>query len=315
MNRSVIIAACLLLVAVNSAFAKSWRGIVPLHSTRDDVHKLLGKPSRPGDLFEDYNLRGYSVSVLYATESVLDPTETCHSPLRHWWGYYHVSVGTGTVLSVTISYDREIPLAKLKIANFKKFTKGEPDDTLSVDYFDAARGIQYSVRENKLNAIEYGPSALTDAGLRCASDPDADGREARVRQMCQQLFGPMIDQRMGLFAVNPSYVLSLTFDRHGDLIAIHVEPKHFYDWYNVAWENPDFWNLSKPDYEHLLAQIDQIKPRGPLVKSVTTNSSGWREETYRDSVLEWDEVGKPTALDPSGLVRWFTVFFVKARAT
>lgn len=312
MNRAVIFAACLLLVTVNSASAKSWRGIVPLHSTRDDVHKLLGKPDRPGGLFDGYDLRGYSVSVLYATENVLDPTETCDSPLRYWWGYYHVSVGT--VLSLTVSYDGDIPLAKLKIPNFKKLTKGEPDDTLSVDYFDAARGIQYSVRGRKLNAIEYGPSALTDAGLRCASDPDADGRETRVRQMCLKLFGPMIDQRMRLYAVSPSYVLSLTFDRHGDLIAIHVEPKHFYDWYNVAWEDPDFRNLSKAEYEHLLAQIDQIKPRGPLVKSVTTNSSGWREETYRDSVLEWDEVGKPPALDPSGLVRWFTVFFVKRRA-
>jgi hypothetical protein len=307
-----IAACCLLLMAAKSSSAKSWHGIVPLHSARDDVHRLLGKPTHPGDLFEGYDFRGYSLSVLYATENVLDPTETCDSPLRYWWGYYHVSVGT--VLSVTVSYDNEILLTKFKIPNFKKLTKGEPDDTLSVDYFDAARGIQYSVREGNLHTIEYGPSAVADAALRCAPDPEADFSETRVRQMCQQRFGPTIDQRMGLYTVNASYVLSLTFDRHGDLVAVHVEPKHFYDWYNVAWEEPnDFRNLSKAEYERILAQIDQIKPRGPLVQPVTTNLSGWREEQYRDGVLEWDEVRKPSTLDPSGVVRRFTVFYVKRR--
>ncbi len=184
------------------------------------------------------------------------------------------------------------------------------------DYFDAARGIQYSVREGKIHDIEYGPSAVADASLRCAPDPEADVRETRVSQICQQLFGPMIDQRMGLYAVNPFYVMSLTFDRHGDLIGLDVQPKYYYNWIHVDWEGrADFPHLSNWGYQRLLTQIDQIKSCGPLVKSVTTNSSGWREETYRDAVLEWDEVGKPSPLDGSVLVRWFTVFYVKRRAT
>jgi|GEM_PF-2693765 hypothetical protein len=314
MSRALLISAFFLLVVANSTLAKSWRGIVPLHSTRDDVHKLLGKPAQAGDLFEDYDFRGYSVSVLYATDNVLDPTETCASPLGYWWGYYRVSAGT--VLSVSISYDREIPLTKFKIANFTKLTKTEPDDTLSVDYFDATRGIQYSVRERKLHEIEYGPSPVTDAALRCAPDLEADGRETRVRQICQQLFGPMIDQRMRLYAVSPFYVMSLTFDRHGDLVGVEVHPKYFYDWVHIDWESrTEFPHLSNAQYDQLLVQLDQIKSRGPLIKSVTTNSSGWREETYRDAVVEWDEVEDDSSRAAPRLVRWFKLLYPKRRAT
>jgi hypothetical protein len=34
----------LALIVGNNAFAKEWRGIIPLHSTRADVEKLLGPP-------------------------------------------------------------------------------------------------------------------------------------------------------------------------------------------------------------------------------------------------------------------------------
>jgi len=314
MNRALLIAACFLLVAANSTLAKPWRGIVPLHSTRDDVRKLLGKPTRQGDFYEDYEIPRYTVSINYATENIFTPGDDCDGPAPYWWGDYHVSVGT--VLSVEVSFDREIPLAKLKIPDFKTLTKGEPDSTLSVDYFDQKRGLEYGIRDKKVHRITYGPSSIADASLRCAPDPDADTREERVNRMCKQLFGAMIDQRMGLYAINPFYVLSLNFDRHGNAISLRVEPKYYYDWIHIDWEERDgFRNLSRSEYEHLLAQINQIKSRGPLVGSVTTNSSGWREETYRDAVLEWDEVGKPSPLDASKLVRWFTVFYVKRRAT
>ncbi len=181
-----------------------------------------------------------------------------------------------------------------KIPKFKKLTKDEPDDTLSVAYFDAARGIEYSVHEGKLHAIEYGPSVEADAALRCAPDPEADGRETRVRQMCRQLFGSVIDQRMGLYAVNPFHVVSLTFDRHGDLIAVDVEPKYFYDWIHIDWEGRgEFPHLSKSEHERLLAQIDQIKPREPLLQSVTTNSQTPRVFYRRELYLKPLVVARP----------------------
>jgi hypothetical protein len=314
MNRFLIIVVCWLLLAANTSWAKSWRGIVPLHSTRNDVRKLLGKPTGQGDFYDDYKLPRYSVSIYYATKNIFTPGDDCAGPAPYWWGDYHVSVGT--VLSVEVSFDHEILLAKLKIPDFKKLTKGEPDSTLSVDYFDGKRGLEYEIHDKKVHRITYGPSANADASLRCAPDPDADAREERVNRMCIQLFGPMIDQRMGLYAVNPSYVLSLNFDRHGNVISLRVEPKYYYDWVHIDWEQRDgFPHLALSEYQRLLAQIGQIKSLGPLMQSVTTNSSGWREETHRDAVLEWDEVGSPSPPDVSRLVRSFTVFYVKRRAT
>ena len=320
MSRISIIAACWLLVfSANSSSAKSWHGIVPLHSTRDDVRKLLGKPTRPGDLFEDYDLPHYTVSILYATENIFTPGDDCDGPAPYWWGDYHVSVGT--VLSVEVSFDREIPLARLKIPDFKTLPKGEPDSTLSVDYFDQKRGLEYGIRDKKVHRITYGPSSTVDASLRCAPDPDADTREERVNRMCKQLFGAMIDQRMGLYAVNPFYVLSLNFDRHGKVISLRVEPKYYYDWVHIdCEERDDFRYLTISDYERLLAQLDRIKPKGTLIEPTSPtpeirNFTAWQRATYSEGVLRWGEVADSQRVNNPTLVRWLEIIYVTQRAT
>ena len=315
MKRTLVL-SCLLLLSANSTLAKSWRGIVPLRSTRADVQKLLGNPASPGDWLERYDFRGYTVYVQYATGNVFDPTDHCENPGYYWWGYYHAA--TGTVLSVEVSFDYEIPLAKLKIPNFNKLPKDEPDETLSVDYFDAKRGIQYSVRKRKVHTIEYGPSTVADALYRCAPDAQADAREARAHELCAKLFGPMIDSRLHLYAVNASYVLYLTFDRHGGVIALHVEPKYVYDWWHPDWEQrDDFPHLSKPEYERLLAQVDQIKPRGALLQTpVVTKSDGSHEQQYREGDLAWDETTDPKrSQDAPVLIRSFRFYYLKRPAT
>ena len=145
---------------------------------------------------------------------------------------------------------------------------------------------------------------------------------AHVLALCDQLYGPMIDRRMGLYAVNEFFVLKPIFDRRGELVALYVEPKWYYDWYNVAWEaRDDFRNLSKMEYERLLAQVDQIKSRGSVVKpaspiSVVTNFTAWREETYADAILKWGEVaGSQRHADAPVLVRRSKVLYIKRRAT
>jgi hypothetical protein len=66
MIRVLIFAFCWLLLTANATLAKSWRGIVPLHSTRDDVRRLFGTPNRESEIFDDYELPQYTVQVLYA---------------------------------------------------------------------------------------------------------------------------------------------------------------------------------------------------------------------------------------------------------
>jgi len=142
----------------------------------------------------------------------------------------------------------------------------------------------------------------------------------RVVALCDQLYGPVIDQRVKLYAVNQFFVLQLIFDRHDHLIALQVEPKWFWDWYNVAWEaGDDFRNLSKPEFERLLADIDRLKPRGALTKPASANPeirnlTAWHRETYTDAWLEWGEVAEPQRPpDAPVLIRWFNLYYVQQR--
>ena len=147
-----------LLLCQTHVDAKSWRGIVPLHSTRDDVRKLLGQPRTKNELFEDYRLDRYDVTVWYAIEN-------CDGPAPYWWGNYRVS--PGTVLSVEVEFD-EVALTRQKMRKMKTLVKAPKDSTLAVDYFDRRRGLQYSIRFRNLYRVTYGPAAA-DAKLRCRS--------------------------------------------------------------------------------------------------------------------------------------------------
>lgn len=165
MNKFTAIAAsCLLIFLATPSPAREWRGIVPLQSTREDVRKILGKPDREYHSNDDYDMDDALVSVLYAQEY-------CSGPPRYYWGSYGVS--PGTVLSISVRFYKGIPLAKFKIPNMDKLRKGEPDSISTVDYFDGEQGIEYSVQDGKVQAVEYGPSAA-DAYLRCSEIDDED---------------------------------------------------------------------------------------------------------------------------------------------
>jgi hypothetical protein len=66
----------LALIVGNNAFAKEWRGIIPLHSTRADVEKLLGPPPndeaalyQPSDNRSIHNLDEEVVTIFYLARS------------------------------------------------------------------------------------------------------------------------------------------------------------------------------------------------------------------------------------------------------
>ena len=82
------------------------------------------------------------------------------------------------------------------------------------------------------------------------------------------MYGPMVDQKRNLFSINEFYVLRLSFNRAGSLMQLAVEPKYYYDIDHPDWVQPDnFPNLSKTEFESILAEVDRIKPKGSLVKT------------------------------------------------
>jgi hypothetical protein len=66
-NRLKVIGFFSIILCATTAEAKSWRGIVPLYSTRSDVEQLLGPPTAQSTPF----------SVVYKT-----PGETVASDFR-----------------------------------------------------------------------------------------------------------------------------------------------------------------------------------------------------------------------------------------
>lgn len=151
--RQLIICCLLVLTFGISASAKSWRGIVPLRSTRADVEKILGKPAGSDHV---YKVGAGTVDVTYSQER-------CEHNVSPGWGNWNVS--RDTVL--TMSFDADFPIKNLKIRNLEKY-KLHSDDPLTTFYRLPEEGIQYSVRNAKVVRITYGPTEK-DKSLRCGN--------------------------------------------------------------------------------------------------------------------------------------------------
>jgi hypothetical protein len=150
---------CFVLIAgmAQSARAKPWHGIIPLHSTRDDVRRLLGKPVIGGDgALELFDREEGHVHVRYAQQP-------CEQGLPADWGNWNVA--KDTVINVYITLSKDLRLSDLKIRNLKSL-KWYTDESGATYYHDKLKGIEYQVVGDLITAITYGPAG-SDRMLRC----------------------------------------------------------------------------------------------------------------------------------------------------
>lgn len=157
-NKTRFVLLCSFLLAFADVIsAKPWRGIVPLHTTRAQVRKLLGKPIFGADGSIDlYDLREGRVHIMYARQP-------CETGLPADWGNWRVP--RDTVVNISIHLHEEIPLKRLKIRNIERY-KWYTGDSGATYYHDRLRGLEYQVQEGMVTAITYGPSSR-DRALRC----------------------------------------------------------------------------------------------------------------------------------------------------
>lgn len=140
--------------AAQSVFAKEWRGIVPLHSVREDVERLLGPPSQSSPHFFYYQLADELALIHFAT---LSCTDSCLG-----W-----NVPIGTVISIGV-----IPRGNHR----KKFDHGG-DFTVEnagagfVYYTNQHDGLALEKHNGALTLITYS-SKKTEARLQCTPDTD-----------------------------------------------------------------------------------------------------------------------------------------------
>ena len=153
----LLLCVCALLYPHARSQSAGWRGIVPLHSTRADVERLLGKPNLAPNI---YDLENERASIMYTNDPCTEG----------WQGSY--SVPRDTVLSIYVVPQYDLALAKLHL-DFSKYKRAEgvPAPNHST-YQNDDEGIAYLVDEtgtrgkDVVRRILYNPSAADD-GLRC----------------------------------------------------------------------------------------------------------------------------------------------------
>lgn len=150
---AAILCSCVSLAAAIFPPAKEWRSIVPLRSTRADVERLLGQPTKPGS--STYDLGSESAIIVFASGA------PCGDNSPSSW-----QVPRDTVISVTVYSETKPPFSVLKIdrSKYKRVDDGHLPDVLY--YINEEEGAKIEVVQGSVAGITCFPAAK-DSHLRC----------------------------------------------------------------------------------------------------------------------------------------------------
>jgi hypothetical protein len=153
---STIPAAALVIVALCCRIdAKDWRGLIPLHSTRADVEKLLGAPPPPpSDGHRQYTLNdnrsiyfvdGDDIYIVYARQTFPD-APICPK-----------TVPNDTVLMIQVTLKNRLPLQQfpIDIHRSQQFDPSEPKNIGYKTYLDKRDGIMVTTFKGNVADIWY----------------------------------------------------------------------------------------------------------------------------------------------------------------
>ena len=153
--KEIILSTCLALIAASLSHGKEWQGIVPLHSTRADVDRLLGPSKEPAkNHVSIHETEREVVLVEYSTG------EPCCGGVNRW------KVPRGTVLSVSVAPRAKVRFSELHLDESQyRVTDGGhvPNYTY---YTNEKEGVQVEVTQGLVMSISYYPGEKDD-DLRC----------------------------------------------------------------------------------------------------------------------------------------------------
>ena len=145
-----------------------WNGLVPLHSTRKDVERLLGRGG--GVCHCEYRLREGNVSFQYSGQPCSEVKE------RGW------RVPRDTVINVSF-YPKASPrFSELTIDRTKYVKKADPEIKGAFGYFNENEGILIEVDGDTVSGFHYTPTRNDDY-LRCSLKK----KSSRVRNNSKRL--------------------------------------------------------------------------------------------------------------------------------
>lgn len=153
-----VLFAWLFLLTLPNETLQGYRGIVPLHSTRSEVERLLGRSSAQCKCL--YKTNNATVYVEYAVDN-------CKGIIPGW------NVPKDTVLRLTVRSEIQRQFSDLNL-DLSKY-KMRQDDTFTMYYSSGKEGIEYEVsRSGAITSISYVPP-ITEKNLRCSGFPVEDG--------------------------------------------------------------------------------------------------------------------------------------------
>jgi hypothetical protein len=143
---------CGFITIVSLVQQAGWRGIVPLHSTREEVERLVGPPMMPGGI--TYDLKTERLNVVYSIGG-------CREAGAEW------DVAPATVMGMTVYPQKRLMLSDLNIDlnRFEEFINPHTRDSIS--YSNREEGLAIVTRLNgEVIVFEYFPRAR-DGHLHC----------------------------------------------------------------------------------------------------------------------------------------------------
>jgi hypothetical protein len=173
----LIVFAWAVMLAPPTVHAKAWRGILPLHSTRANVEKTLGRPT-----FEDsgYELGGERVTISYATRG-------CEEGLPSGW-----NVPLDTVVNISVNSTKELRLDDV-LTPGRNYEKIYGTDMPQIEYVDVPDGVSYATVDGMVQKTTYFGNQVDDQKLRCGearyAAPAPAAAQNKFEQRPLDLFG------------------------------------------------------------------------------------------------------------------------------
>ena len=188
----IIFTVMLIVASCWSVDAKGWKGIIPLHSDRADVERLLGASTGECKCF-------------YETGSETVKVEYSKAPCAGYPSGWNVSADK--VLTLDVRPNQPVKFTDLQLIE-SKFYKAA-DDTFTRYYSSRADGVQYTVSaDGMVRAVSYIPSS-NDAALRCPCFPRLDESIQRSKSFDEFQLGP-VDDALGRL---DTYIIALVNEK------------------------------------------------------------------------------------------------------
>jgi hypothetical protein len=275
---AIITYVCAMILTINKPPAEGWRGIVPLHSTRMDVERLLGSPRESRGVASTYDTEEDKVLVFYSAGP-------CKKGVSEEW-----NVPRDTVISLTVSPRAKLLVTSLHLNNDYNRVD-DPHVQGIVHYFNREDGVRIDARVlegegEDINSITYEPAAK-DNRLRCPDAPvisDGDENTPQPRKFDEYSNISFNDEKARL-----------------DNIAIYLQQKPEMKGYIIAYAGRRA-RVGEAQARADCAKNYLVNERGIQSERVVTMDGGYREKPMVELYLLPRGVSAPTAtptVDPS----------------